>query len=1083
MKYHKPKKRLAQPRCLLLLVLTLLVVNPIFAQEPTVTLDAKDVSMREVFKDVESQTGYSFIYSNTTLDVNKPISISLRSVSLESALNQLLANENIIYTIEGKQIVLKPMPKGSSKAQSITVKGVITDAETKETLPGVNVMLKGTTQGTTSDVDGSYSIKLTDKDPILVFSFIGYNTQEVEVKERTTINVSLEQESRQLDEVVVIGYGSESKRLLTGSIGSVSTEGMEERPMQSIDNVMQGQSAGVHIVQNSGTPGGAMSVRIRGNSSISAGSQPLYVIDGVPINTGDYSQVGFQGQGISAVSDINPNDIESISILRDASAAAIYGARASNGVVLITTKRGKSQKTKISFNTYQGFQQVERTLDMLNASQWMEYRNHMNIEGGRSPEFTEEEIANPAVDTDWLSEIFRTAPISNYELSFNGGDEKTTFFISGTLFDQKGILKGTDYQRLSGRANLDHRISDKFKVGVSYSVSNSLNNRVEGDQSLHGPLPNAITLPPVHPVYDEEGNYDQSGPYANPVSIINEAINQASSFRNIANFDAEYRLIDGLTLNAKIGLDYLNLNEHSYDPVTTRQGSTYNGQGFETFSRVLTVTNNYTVNYTKSFNDIHNFNALAGYSFEQYSRKSSFLEGKEFPSDQFQFIASAAQTEGSASQTLSGLNSWFGRLKYNYNYKYLFTINARYDGSSNFGENNQYGFFPSASTAWRISEESFMESFSALSDMKLRASFGITGNDRIGTFASLGLYGGGYNYLGESGLAPNQLPNPDLKWETTQEVNVGFDIAFFNDRFVFNADYYHKNTTDLLLDRTLPGSSGFTYISDNIGELQNQGVEFNFSSENIQGEFSWTTSLNLSANRNEITKLYGDELQLFGRGNNALIEGEPIGVFWGYVWEGIDPSTGDCVWSDLDGNGEITSADQEVIGNPHPLFLGGINNSFSYKNFDLNVFLQYSYGNDIFNGSRIYIESLKGNDNQTTDILRRWEQPGDITDIPRPIARDQNLNNRISSRFVEDGSYLRVKNVTLSYSFPNSITQRLNVERIKAYVSAQNLFTLTGYSGMDPEVNYAGENNVRIGTDFFTYPQARTFTVGLNLNF
>ncbi len=1085
MMFSKPQKRMVFKRLILMLTIALFSSTQLFAQETKVSLDVKETSLREVFRDIETQTGFTFLYSNNIVDVSKKVTVSVSAVSLNQALDEVLKGQEVSYRIEGKQIVLSPIQVDSTKAtpQKITVSGVIKDASSQETLPGVNIMIKGTTQGTSSDFDGNFRIEISAAEPILIFSFVGYNTQEVSVGGRAVINVLLEPESKRLDEVIVIGYGSESKRLLTGSIGAISTEGMQERPIQSIDNVMQGQTPGVHIVQNSGTPGGAMSVRIRGNSSISAGSQPLYVVDGIPINTGSYGQVSFAGQGISAVSDINPNDIESISVLRDASAAAIYGARASNGVVLITTKRGKAQKTRINFNSYYGIQQVENTMDMLNASQWMEYRNHLNEIGGGAPEFSAEQIANPAVDTDWLAQIFQTAPITSQELSFSGGDDKTTFFLSGTLFNQDGIIRGTDYQRLSGRLNVDHKITDWFKLGASYGVTRSLNNRVEGDQSLNGPLPNAISLPPIHPVYTDDGNYDESGPYANPVAIINEAVNEAINLRNLGSIDADIRFLNDFTFNAKLGIDYLNLNEHSYDPMTTRQGSKYNGLGIETYSSVLTVTNNYTLSYAKSINDIHNFNALAGYSFEQYSRRSSYLEGKEFPSDKFQFITSAAQTEGSASQTVSGLNSWFGRLRYNYKYKYLFTLNARYDGSSNFGENNRYGFFPSASVAWRISEEDFLKSVDYLSDLKIRASYGITGNDRIGSFASLGLYGGGFNYLGLSGIAPVQLPNPDLKWETTKEINLGFDIAFLKDRIVFNADYYSKKTTDLLLNKTIPSSSGFSSISDNIGELENRGFEFSLTSENLQGELSWITSLNVSTNKNKITKLYGDELQLFGRGNNALIENYPIGVFWGYVWEGVDPSSGDVVWADLVEDGQITSADQKVIGNPHPDFLGGFTNSLTYKGIDLTVFLQFSYGNDIFNGTRIYVEALKGNDNQTTDVLNRWTQPGDITNIPRPTNSDPNLNNRLSSRFVEDGSYLRVKNVTLSYTFPKAVAQRIYASNIKAYISAQNLFTLTGYSGMDPEVNYAGDNNVRIGTDFFTYPQARTYTVGLSLNF
>ena len=1084
-----PVGQMARFRGMLALFLLLLASSQLLAQEPRVSIDVKDTPLREVFSEIETQTGQTFLYSNTSLDVSKKVSLSIRSMVLSQALEQLFSGQGIAFRIEGKQIVLSPSSGDAQpKPEKLSVSGVVIDSQTKETIPGANIMLKGTTQGTVSDLDGNYRIEVATTNPVLVFSFVGYNTLEVPVMGRTKIDVSLEQEAKRLDEVVVIGYGSESKRLLTGSIGAINTEGIQERPIQSIDNILQGQTSGVQITQNSGTPGAAMTVRIRGNSSINAGNQPLYVVDGVPILSGDFSQVSFQGQTTSALSDLNPNDIESISILRDASAAAIYGARASNGVVLITTKRGKTQETKFSFNAYTGLQKPYNLLEMLDTKQFLELRNEIAVNDGGNPIYSQTYIDTFPTNTNWLNEVFRTAPISSVELSASSGGEKTAFYLSGSYFNQKGILLGTDFSRLSSRFNVDHTVNKWFKLGSSISVTNSMNNRVEGDQSTNGPLPNAISSFPTAPIYNDDGTYYEEGFFANPVAIAREAVNEARSFRSLGNVFAEVKPIAGMVFLTKFGYDYVNYAEHSFDPTTTRQGARYNGLGLEAFSKATNLTSNTTLDYTKSIGE-HNIGAMIGNSIEVFDNKRTYVRGQDFPSDALQYVGSAAVTTGSASSTRSSLLSFFSRVRYNYKYRYLFTVNARYDGSSRFGENNQFGFFPSVSAAWRISEEDFLKGVSWLSELKLRVSTGVTGNDRIGNFAFMGLYGAGFNYGMASGIAPLQLPNPDLKWENTLENNFGADISVINERVTFNVDYYIKKTTDLLLDQPLPPSSGFEFVSKNVGEMENKGFEFNLSTVNVEGDFTWTTNFNLSTNKNKVTKLYGDVDRIIdeargNRGNNSIFVGQPIGVFYGYHWLGVDPSTGDCVYEDLDGDGVITSSDQMIIGNPHPKFVGGVSNVFTFKGISLNILLQYSYGNEIYNGSRMYIEGLGADDNQTTAALRRWKKPGDITDVPRATILGYNNNaNLKSNRFIEDGSFLRIKNVNLSYDLPKALVSNMRLDATKVYISVQNLVTFTRYSGMDPDVNFAGASNRYLGTDFFTYPQARTITVGISTNF
>lgn len=959
------------------------------------------------------------------------------------------------------------------QAEQIMVSGVVTSAdEGNISLPGVTVLVEGTARGTITDMDGRYEIEAHPNDT-LTFSFVGMIPQTIPVDNRTVINVGLRMDVAQLGEVVITGYGSESRRLISGSVGVVSEEDMQESTLRTIDGVLQGRSAGVQITQSSGTPGAANTIRIRGSSSLSAGNQPLVVVDGIPVTTGDFGQVGFSGQGIDALSDINPNDIESITVLKDASAAAIYGARATNGVILITTKRGAKDVTKLSFNATAGIQNLENRLDMLNAEQWHELK-------GTQPD-------DPLLmaDTDWLNEVLRTAPTMNYELSATGGDENTQFFVSGNYYNQEGILLGTSYERLSGRVNLDHTVNENIDIGMSFGVSYSLNHRVEGDQSLNAPLANAIANPAIYPVYNEDGSYNEDPPFANPVAIGKEAINEAHSYRTLGNMFANYRVFKNLTFNTKWGFDYLSLREHSYDPATTRQGARSNGIGLEAQNNVLNIVSNNTLRYFNTFVNNHNVELLGGYSFEMFQRRNSFIRGVDFPNPYFQYVSEAGTiSNASANATDRGMNSFFGQLRYNYKYRYILSLTTRYDGSSRFGEENRYGLFPAASVAWRISEEGFFKDLdSPINELRVRTGYGVTGNDGIPDFAYMSLYGGGANYLGQSGLFPRGLANPDLKWETTYQYNAGLDMGLYDDRIEISLDYYYNHTKDLLFNRPISYTSGYGSITSNIGELENRGIELTLSTVIIENQlFSWTSSFNISRNRNKVLSLYNDQpLDNLGRGSNSVRVGEPMGIFYGYKSLGVDPSTGDIVFADINGDGQITSEDRTKIGDPNPDFTGGLSNRLSYQNFELSVFLQFSYGNDIFNGTRIYIESMKGSDNQTTAVLDRWRQPGDETDVPRATELDPNNNNRISSRFIEDGSYLRVKNLTLSYRLGHDLASRLGMGSARVFVTGQNLLTFTNYSGMDPEVNYAGPSDLRVGTDFFTHPQVRSISLGINI--
>lgn len=979
-----------------------------------------------------------------------------------------------------KNIALFDTISKEASPQEIRIAGKVSSDDGKP-LPGANIILSGTTKGVISKDDGTYEITVPSSASVLEFSFIGYTKQQVKVGSQKVLDIVLQPDSKVLSELIVVGYATEQKVMSTGSVGVVKAAALKDLPMATIDGLMQGMTSGVQVSQNSGTPGAEMSVRIRGISSISGSSQPLYIIDGIPVTTGDFAQVGYEGQGTNSLSDLNPNDIESISVLKDAAAASIYGARASNGVVVITTKRGTNQKTQIDFNSYYGVQQVWHQLDMLNSRQWMEYRNDL----AGTPVFSQEEMDNIKIDTDWQKVIFRTAPISNFELTANGGNQKTKFFMSGNLYNQTGILIGTDYQRLNGRINIDHNISDKLTIGASVGLTHAVTNRVEGDQTLHGPLPNGISTPAIYPVYNEDGSYNQDGPYSNAVSIANEAINQNYSFRTLANTYLNWDIVPHLSFSTKWGIDFLNFREHAYESTRTVQGAKYNGLGFETYTNVMNIVSNNILKYKNTF-EKHDIEALGGYSFESYQTRSSFIRGQDFADENLEYLNTAATiVTASSDASDSGIRSFFGRMNYIYNNKYIASFSGRFDSSSKFGENNRTGFFPSASLAWRIGQEEFMKTFKSLSELKIRTSYGLTGNDDIPPFLYAELYGV-TAYMGKSGIYPSSIPNPDLKWETTAQFDVGFDLGLFKNRIFITADYYNKQTKDLLLDRPLPLSSGFSSITENIGSVENKGVEISVSTNNLTGQLEWNTQFNISVNRNKVVKLYNDQpIDDIGRGSNRIEEGEPIGIFYSYKSLGVDPSTGDIVFADMNHDGMITDADRTKIGDPNPGFIGGMTNTLKYKGFDLSIFLQFSYGNDVFNGSRLFLESLQGGDNQLEAITRRWTKPGDITDIPRatsdPVKAAE--NKRVSSRFIEDGSYLRVKNLTLGYTFDKGLISKLHLSTLRLYFTTQNLFTFTWYTGLDPEVNYAGNDNAIIGTDFFTYPQARSYNFGINLKF
>jgi TonB-linked SusC/RagA family outer membrane protein len=1068
---------------LIILLLSTSILNTLAQNGNRISVDLQGNTLQEFFNLVENKTNYSFAFSNEDIDVEAKVYISNNDISLIAALDSVLIPLQIRYHIIGSQIILKKEEISQRNKVNQQVSGKIYSKADSMPLPGVNILIKGTERGTVSNKNGSFKFEDIDNEKVLEISYLGFKSVELLITPGKEYAIWLDESLSIIDEVIVIGYGQENKRILSSSVSNIKSKELTRIFTSNISEALKGKVTGLMVNQNSGTPGAASTMRIRGVSSITAGATPLYIIDGVPVIARDLSQITFNGQSVNTISDININDIESISILKDASATAIYGARGSNGVVLITTKRGKANESHVQFNARYGIQQVANSYDMLNAEQYMRYKNDAAINSNGVAIYTEEEISNNTIDTDWQKELYRLASIQSYDLSFSGGNTKTRYYIIGSYFDQEGIVEGTDYSRFSGRINLDQNVKERLELGASIAINKSVSNRKEGDQSLNGPVPNAISLPPIYPVYNPDGSFNDDAHLANPISIAKHHTNVMYSWNNLGNIFLNFKLSTHFSSKTKLGFDYINFREHTYDPATTRQGAKYQGLGIESSSEALKTLASQLFEYKQVFGSLHVVNAIAGVEFDREVTNLTYMRGESFASEKLEYLANAVEkVSAEVYFNEAVLNSFLGRINYKYNNRYILNLNGRYDGSSRFSKQNRYGFFPSGDIAWRISDESFFSS-SVLSDLKLRASYGKTGNDNIPDFLFLSQFGAG-EYADAPAIYSINIPNPDLKWETTWQTNLGIDFSLFQDRIEMSFDYYKKKTEDLLLQSPVPPSSGYTQVVSNIGKMENTGFEIYLRSLNINKTLTWTSEISLSANQNKVTELYnGNAIENIGRGFQRIEVGEPIGIFYGYNSLGVDPSTGDLVFEDVNKDGEIDVEDKKRIGSPHALVHGGFLNNFSYRNFELNIFLQYSYGNDVFNGTRRYIESMKDANNQTTAILNRWRKPGDVTDMPRATNADPNENNRVSSRFVEDGSYLKIKTIRFSYTFSNKINNAIGIEQLQLYFLGQNLFTLTNFSGMDPEVNYAGDDVIRSGVEFFTYPPAKIYSVGLTIQF
>jgi TonB-dependent starch-binding outer membrane protein SusC len=1125
----------------------------------TVHLDQTDVGT--FLSTLEKSTGVNFVYSSKAIGARRKLSVHQNNQKLAIVLETALRPINIGFRqVEGSILLHRSnleIPAGSEQVndlgatreiepQDLIIAGTVTD-EKGEGLPGVSVVVKGTQRGTATTANGAYSINVASESDILVFSFVGYLSKEVAVGDRKKIDVSLTTDTKALEEVMVVGYGTQKKSDLTGSVSSVKGSDLTRLPTQRVDQALQGRAAGVMVQNTDGAPGGNATIRVRGGNSITGGNNALVVVDGI--------------QGIN-ISTINPNDIESLEVLKDASATAIYGARGANGVILITTKRGASGKAVFNYGFSMGVQNLSHKLDLMNAGDYARKSNAWAAtQNGTASApiqpvipFTTEQIAklDASGGTDWQNELYRSGKMQNHQLSVSGGSESARYFVSAGYMNQQGIVLNTKYTRYNLRSNLDLKVTSWLNAGVNLNLIKDKGNVPpvgEGTRfgDILGQVINTVArFDPITPVYDANGNYNskalKGGPdgskiYAdsdvwNPVATALETKSEKNNITNEISTFLDFKLLKGLSFRVTGAASINDNDEQHYYGTKTQPGRGVSGLGDLAENKYQYFQNSNILTYTNIFNKKHALTITGVAEQQLIQSKSSFISAQGFFSDDtgINDLGGASQiNERYNSQAKQVLNSYLGRVNYVFNEKYMITASYRADGSSVFGANNKWGYFPSAAAAWRVSQEKFLENVKAISNLKLRASWGKTGNQAIQPYQTLATVASGFNYPYDGNGTPNvgfalgRATNPNLKWETTEQTNVGMDMGFFGERLIATVDIYKKKTKDLLLNKQVEAYTGFTTILSNVGSIQNKGLEISVGGKPLaSGTFRWNTSANISFNRSKVLALLdntplairtntGGGYQIYGSGFSLkyLQVGQAVDQMRGYVnlgtWSEAERSQakamgqapGEAKWKDVNGDGKITRAADglEVIGNASPKFIYGWNNSVSYKEFDLTFLIQGSYGNDIFNAVRIKTENPSNG--LSTNLNNRWTVDHQNTNVPVFLStRDRNLldlgSNQTagigvdqrSSRWIENGSYLRMKNVTLTYTIPTAVVGKIGVSRLSTYITAINLFTLTKYTGYDPEVssfNAGGAGG--LGIDLSNYPTSKVFMFGINLTF
>ena len=1012
----------------------------------------------------------------------------------------------------------------SGAVAQFTVTGKVTDEETGMGIPGATVLEMGTLNGTITDIDGNYSISVSGPQDTLQFSYIGYTTVNRPIRGMSVIDLILRAEMEELDEVVVIGYGTQRKKVVTGSIATVKSEEITSLPILRAEEALQGRTAGVQVTQLSGQPGEAPTVRIRGTGT-TGNADPLYIVDGMAVGSIDY---------------LNPGDIESMDVLKDAASAAIYGSRAANGVVLITTKKGSEGKMTVTYSGYYGIQNVARKLDMLDADEYRMLMNEGARNAGEEEPFDLNEIA--LHNTNWQDELFvKNAPMMNHDIFIAGGNSKSTYASSLSYFTRQGIIGGdkSQFDRMTARINSEHQVNKRFRFGNNLTYSHLVRRGIGSNESFNGVYSGALNMDPLTPLYetdpselsqypysdepvvtDENGNiygiskYLMDGEVLNPIALLEIQTGETRADKVVGNVFGELEIIDGLKFRTSYGIDLAYVNYDSYRPLYFLNGAQNNTEKtsvYKSVERWFTWQWENVLSYTKKIED-HQFSVLAGTtaSEDKYENLNGFNTKvpTNDPDNIYLNMATDTAWQAFGGATHHALFSMFGRVTYDYKGRYAFTGIFRRDGSSNFGPNNRYGNFPSVGVSWLLTEEPFMPELGPVRFIKLRASWGINGNERIGYYQYVSridktrkyIFGGGSMI----GASPLSIENKDIRWEQSEQLDLALDIGMFDDRLTATFDYYIKNTKDLLEIIPILSHVGNSPSVANVGSVQNKGVEMSVNWRHILPKVRYSVGVNAAYNKNTMTEIANEDNTLSGATWSVLgfvtqsQEGLPIAYFWGYQTDGIfqnqsevyqhigsngaplqpDAQPGDVRFVDVNGDGELDENDRTMIGSPIPDWTLGINASVEYFNFDLSFLWTGAFGHEVFNGSQR--QDLRYT-NRTTEILDRWTGEGTSDEIPRYTWADDNNNYRISDLYIENGSYMRLKNLQLGYTLPKTVLTRISAVTWRFYVSVENLVTITGYSGADPEIG--ARSSFDIGIDRGIYPQARTFRFGTTITF
>jgi len=1109
-------------RITLLLVLGLCFTVSAKSYSQTKLMDVKlsNATIQDAIGYVEEHSDFVFLYKKEDINLRKRVDVQLTGANIDQILATVLKDEKVTYDVYDRQIVIRKAESDAVSAQQKkSITGKVTD-EKGQTLPGVSIVVKGTTTGVVTDANGGYAIQNIPNDAILQFSFGGMQMQEVATSGKANINVVLAEETVGIEEVVAIGYGTVKKSDLTGAVASLKKEDLNTGVITSMSGLLQGKAAGVQIQQGSAEPGGGITIQIRGAGSVNAGSEPLYVVDGLPIETGQV--ISGTGANITAsraprspISNINPADIQNIEILKDASATAIYGARGANGVILVTTKKGSSGALKINYSGYGGIQKPISMVSVLTATDYKRILNEILDTPGSNVSQTERvgEIQNGGLGTIWQDQLIRQAPVQSHSLSFTGGSNNTKYFASLNYFNQEGIMINSGYQRYDSRFNLEHK-ANKMLFGINFSTSYTYDDLLQGgfDTNEQGdPLYAARNYDPTLAIFNADGTYQRSSllNVENPLALANGERSKAANYRTLGTIYGEYTILKGWTAKLNLGFDVRNSRRDDYVSRITQDGLANGGVG-----TILTGTRtNYlgelTTTYNRDLNNNSSFTVLGGITYQKFSNLDFSGTGRGFPVDETMTnnmgMANAALYEMSSSKSNNKLLSYIGRANYNLNNKFLFTATLRADGSSKFGENNKFAYFPSGAFAWKMTDYEFIKKLNLFSSLKFRTSYGETGNQNIANYLSITTFGIGANVImnGQQlvSLQPLRIANPDLKWETTKQFDVGFDMGFLDNRIVTSIDYYQKNTEQMLFALPVPASSGYTSIMSNIGNIKNEGFELTIDSRNIQGKFTWNTSMNISTLKNRVTDIGSiSEIIHTGAGQTttqiAIIRvGETLNSFYGYKTNGIwqsqaeisasgtkDPvKPGDIKYVDQNGDNVVNSSDRVIIGKSIPSFTMGLTNTFTFKNFELNFFIDANSGMQMLNNSKVetYFPVSHRRNRIAEPYLNRWTTANPSTENPSFVNPAGQGNKSVSDLTVEDASYIRLQSMQLTYNVPLKSTKIF--DRVSFYISGQNLHTWSNYTGQDPTTNSNGDSTLKI--DFNSYPVARTFIFGVELGF